>query len=768
MTRPSFRVFFTEHDNGKVSGVVIRRRELVFDPPPPAAWGDGQDDVLAALEPGLTAAVAEDGPGRYLFTEDLELRRVAVEVRPRVAADGAWVLGSRTIPVRIGFAAFAEVTAGTSAGRAATDGGFRVLVPRHRWSLVLESLDDAAEVLRHAVFAAMLGDTPASVFDFRAGVREWIEVWELPHLAAADDEAQEAEPPPPPTLAAVAEDWSRKIQRKQLVPPVGDPPGATALVVALERTPPRSVLLVGDSGVGKTAIVRRAAKHLAERSKGKDSEPRRLWATSAGHVTAGMVYLGMWQDRCLTLARELSATEDWLYVDRLVDLLAPQPDGASIADLLAPAVVAGELRMIAEASESELARCRRRNQAFVDAFEVIRVDEPGPDQVIPMLVTHQHRKDPEVTWHPGALRRAIALLAGFRRDLRFPGKAFGFLDWWNQDAHKPPRQVRPGDVAAAYARWSGLPIELITDERPTGPAEIAAALRAGVVGQDAACAVVARALARFKVGLDDPERPVASLLFAGPTGVGKTELAKQIATYLFGAGDRLVRIDLSEYMTPGAAGRLLEVGSGATSLAEQVRRQPLCVVLLDEIEKAHPEVFDLLLGVLGEGRLTDTMGRLVDFRMAVIVMTSNLGAGGRAAPGFGADALPDHAAAVRAHFRPELIGRLDHVVSFRSLSPADIERIVDLELAKIRRRPGLVQRGLTLRLSTPARAWLASHGFDAGMGARPLRRLLEEVVVAPLAVRMAGDPGLRDRLLGIVTAGEAAGAGVDELIVLPA
>jgi ATP-dependent Clp protease ATP-binding subunit ClpC len=473
----------------------------------------------------------------------------------------------------------------------------------------------------------------------------------------------------------------------------------------------------------------------------------------------------MWQERCLAIARELGGTDDWLFVDRLADLLAPQSDGASLADLMAPAIIAGELRVIAEASESELARCRRRNQAFVDAFDVIRVDEPPADVVIEMIRAQQQRKDPEVSWHPAALRRAVSLLGAFRRDQRFPGKAMAFLDWWNQEVQRPPRLVLPGDVAAAYARWSGLPIELITDERPTGRAQIAAALAAGVIGQDHACEVVARALARFKTGLDDPERPVASLLFVGPTGVGKTELAKQIAAYLFGHAERLVRVDLSEYMTPGSAGRLLEVGGGATSLAEQVRRQPLCVVLLDELEKAHPEVFDVLLGVLGEGRLTDSLGRLVDLRMAVVIMTSNLGAQGKAAVGFGGEAAPDFGAAVRAHFRPELIGRLDHVVSFRSLAPADIERIVELELAKIRKRPGLPQRGLSLWTSAPARAWLAARGFDAKMGARPLRRLIEEVVVAPLAVRLAADPSLRDRSVGVVTAAEAVTAPAGELII---
>ncbi len=743
MARPSFRVFFTEHDNGKLSGVVIRRRAFLLDGPAPATWGDSEADVLAGLEPLLTAAVAGGERDRYLFGEELELRRVAVAARPRTAAGGAWVVGSRTIPLRLGFAAWAEGEV------------WRVVVPRFGWSLALEDLDDAADVLRQAMFAAMLGDDAASIFDFRPARREWIVTWELPHLARADDGGDDDEEPPPPTVAAVAEDWTLKLRRRLVAPPVGDAPAGAALCAAVDRTPPRSILLVGDSGVGKTALVRRAARHLAERSKGQGAAPRRLWATSAGHITAGMVYLGMWQERCLALARELGATDDWLYVDRLADLLAPQSDGASIAELLAPAITAGEVRVIAEASEAELARGRRRHQALLDAFEVIRVDEPGADVVLEMIRTQQHRKDPEVDWHPAALRRLVALLAAFRRDQRFPGKAMQFLDWWNQDAQRPPRQLLPADVAGAYARWSGLPVELITDDRPTGTPAIAAALAAGVVGQDHACRVVARALARFKTGLDDPERPVASLLFVGPTGVGKTELAKQIATYLFGHAERLIRVDLSEYMTPGSVGRLLEVGGGATSLAEQVRRQPLCVVLLDELEKAHAEVFDLLLGVLGEGRLTDSQGRLVDLRMAVIVMTSNLGAQGRAAVGFGGEAAPDFSAAVRAHVRPELFARLDHVVSFRSLAPDDIERIVELEVARIRKRPGLPARGLSLWLSAAARAELAARGFDAKLGARPLRRLLEEVVVAPLAVRLAADPALRDRPVGVVTAAEA-------------
>jgi ATP-dependent Clp protease ATP-binding subunit ClpC len=736
--KPSFRVFLTEHDGGKLVGVLMRRRARLFAPPAPAAWGDTVDEVLAALEPALVAAAADGDLDLYRFTEELGLRRVAIELRPRVAAEGTWVIGSRVVPLRVAFAAY-------------DDGPVvRVLVPRFGWSLALEALDDAAEVIRAAVAAAVLGTAPHDVLDLRAGVREWIEPWAPARFAADDDRDDDAADPPPPTVAAVADDWTGKLRRRQLAPPVGELAAATSVVAAVDAVPPRSVLLVGEPGVGKSALVRRLAKHL-----GDGPRRRRLWATSAAHLTAGMTYLGMWQERCLAVARELGGTDDWLFVDRLAELAAAQGDGSSIAELWLPAVVAGELRLIAECSPSELARLRRRHPALVDAFAVVRLDEPGPDEVAPIALAYLRRKRPEVELHPAAVRRLLALCAGFRRDQRFPGKALALLDWWCQDASPPPTMVLPRDVTAAFARWSGLPVELVADDRPIGAAAIAEALAAGVVGQDHACAVVARALVRFRVGLDDPERPVASLLFVGPTGVGKTELAKQIARYLFGDGERLIRIDLSEYMTPGSATRLLEVGAGGTSLVEAVRRQPLAVILLDELEKAHPEVFDLLLAVLGEGRLTDALGRLVDLRMCVIVMTSNLGVTRGGGVGFAGAAEPDYAAAVRAHFRPEFTARLDHVVGFHRLRAAAIEQIVDLELAKLRTRPGMLGRGLTLWASPAARATLAARGVDPVLGARPLRRLLEEVVVAPLAVRMAADPGLRDRAIGIVTADEA-------------
>ncbi len=564
------------------------------------------------------------------------------------------------------------------------------------------------------------------------------------------------------TLADVAEPVGDPRFRKAFSRPYERDPQVADLVRRLGKEK-ANVLLVGEPGSGKTTVLAEAVRQL-ERSVADAEGPgprRRYWLTSGARLIAGMKYLGQWEERCEEVVAELAQIEGVLCADNLLDLVREGGEGPtnSIAAFFLPYLQRGELRMVAEAAPAELDACRRLMPGFADVFQVLRLDPFSRKEAVSVLdhLCGVLKQNHHLEVGRGVSDLVYHLFKRFAPYQAFPGRAAAFLtrlfDRVRQQRRPPGTtpEVTTADVVGEFVRLTGLPELFLRDELPLTWDEVAASFRGQVIGQDEAVRTAANLVMTFKAGMNDPNRPVGVLLFCGPTGVGKTEMARAIARYFFGHGaqaDRLVRLDMSEHTGFGAAERLLSQPDGRPSEPiQKVRRQPFCVLLLDEIEKADPEVFDALLGVFDEGRLTDRYGRLTTFRSAIIVMTSNLGAGKDASFGFGDVPPVRYEGEALAFFRPEFFNRIDGVVTFQPLGTETIRAIARKELAEIGGREGLAGRGLRVEWSDALVNHLAKEGFDARYGARPLQRTLETLVVTPLARYLLDRPGLRDTTL---------------------
>jgi ATP-dependent Clp protease ATP-binding subunit ClpC len=694
-----------------------------------------------------------------------ELRWFTVEVRPEYKGKNRVYPSESTVEVRV------PVVVGTrNSGQPTAD------LPLLGIRFDYPNRTHLPQLVQRYVLQKLEGMTPAELGNYLPPVE--VELSELvvpvpreaanPHFVA----------PPPPTLARVAEPVGDRAVRKGFARAWGREAEVAALVAKLHHEK-ANVLLVGEPGVGKTTLmvdaVKEAERLVAEEADKRSAKrgQRKFWLTSAGRLIAGMKYLGQWEERVESVIGELGELGGVLCAERLLALIQRGGLGPadSIAQFLVPYLARGELRMIAEATPSELDACRRLMPSLPDLFQIVPV-RPFDRATALMVIDKQldtSASGPGVEIERGTGERIVRLFRRFMPYAPFPGPASAFaremVDIHVRDGKKP---VTPAAVVDRFRRRTGLPELFLRDEITLKREDVLSWFTERVIDQPEACEAATNVVMTVKAGLNDPNRPPAVLLFCGPTGVGKTHMAQALATFFFGHGDdseaksvdgqhsklkqevrrdalgmppsilapkRLVRLDMSEYGGFDAVYRLLGPPQGEPGeLVKQVRRQPFSVLLLDEIEKAALDVFDTLMGVFDEGRLTDQYGRVTNFRSTIIIMTSNLGSGLSRSVGFGGgESGPQYRDAAMRFFRPEFFNRMDQVVTFRPLLPASVKAIARRELDAIAKREGLVRSDIKVAWSDALVERMANIGFDPRYGARPLQRAIEREIVAPLA-----------------------------------
>jgi ATP-dependent Clp protease ATP-binding subunit ClpC len=619
------------------------------------------------------------------------------------------------------------------------------------------------------------------------------------------------------TLEKYSRDLTRAAAEGKLDPVIGRDDEILRVIQILSRRTKNNPVLIGEAGVGKTAIVEGLAQKIVTNDVPETLMGKRIIALDLAAMIAGSRFRGEFEERLKAAIEEVQRAEKEiiLFIDEIHQVVgAGAAQGAvDASNMMKPALARGELQTVGATTLDEYRQHIEKDSALERRFAPVFVEEPSVEDTIEMLrgLKGRYEAHHNVTYSDAAIVAAATLSHRYVTDRHLPDKAIDLIDEaaaklrvalyslpnelkelkneierlmaeeeqaglarnyelaaqyktqrlqlqgmydaqyaeWRQE-NTLDEVVDEHDIAEVIAKWTGIPLQQMLETEAEKLLRMEDALHERIIGQDSAIAAVSDAIRRARSGLKDPKRPIGSFIFLGSSGVGKTELAKALAGYMFDDEDALLRVDMSEYREQHTTAKLFGAPPGYVGyeeggqLTEAVRRRPYRVILFDEIEKAHPEVWNSLLQILDDGRLTDGQGRVVDFRNTVIIMTSNLGTefvrkGGTL--GFVSSSDPESVAnhdkiekALKETFRPEFLNRIDEIIIFSPLTVEEVEQIVDLQMAEIEERLG--EQGLTVELTEPARAWLARQGYDPAFGARPLKRALQKFIESPLSVQL--------------------------------